>query len=73
MKTLDNSSTTKDIESFLLYHIENADGRKSKVNPSLTKEDIWNIHMGAIAKGSAERVRELMIKQLIREFGDSYE
>ena len=70
---LDMTSTKEDIEMFLLYHMDNADGRKSKNNPSLTKEQIWNIHMDAVIKGNFARIKNLMIKQLIKEFGDYYE
>ena len=49
------------------------DGRKSKNNPSLTKEQIWNIHMDVVAKGNFTRIKNLIVKQLIKEFGDYYE
>ena len=70
---LDMTATKEDIEMFLLYHMDNADGRKSKNNPSLTKEQIWSIHMGVVTKGNFTRIKNLMIKQLIKEFGDYYE
>jgi hypothetical protein len=53
--------------------MDNADDRKSKNNPSLTKEQIWNIHMDVVIKGNFARTKNLMIKQLIKEFGDYYE
>ena len=70
---LDMTATKEDIEIFLLYHMDNADGRKSKNNPSLTKEQIWNIHMDVVAKGNFTRIKNLIVKQLIKEFGDYYE
>ena len=70
---LDMTSTKEDIETFLLYHIDNADGGKSKNNPSLTKEQVWNIHMGVVVKGNFTRIKNLIVKQLIKEFGDYYE
>lgn len=73
MKILNDSATKENLESYLLYHMEEADDRKSKNNPSLTKEQVWNIHMRAIIKGDITRVREIMIKQLIKEFGEDYE
>jgi hypothetical protein len=73
MKILNDSATKENLESYLLYHMDEADDRKSKNNPSLTKEQVWNIHMGAIIKGDITRVREIMIKQLIKEFGEDYE
>lgn len=70
---LDMTATKEDIEMFLLHHIDNADGRKSKNNPSLTKEQIWNIHMDVVVKGNFTRIKNLIVKQLIKEFGDYYE
>lgn len=40
MKTLNINSTKEDLENYLLFHMEEADSRKSKNNPSLTKEQI---------------------------------
>jgi hypothetical protein len=73
MKTLNTNSAKEDLENYLLFHMEEADSRKSKNNPSLTKEQIWNLHMDVIVKGDITRVKELMIKQLIKEFGENYE
>ena len=53
--------------------MESADGRKSKVNPSLTKEDVFNIHMGCLMKGDITRVKSIAIKHLVKEFGSYYE
>jgi hypothetical protein len=70
---LDMTATKEDIEMFLLHHIDNADGRKSKNNPSLTKEQIWNIHMDVVVKGNFTRIKNLIVNQLVKEFGDYYE
>jgi hypothetical protein len=73
MMTLNNDATKENLENYLLYHMDEADGRRSKNNPSLTKEQVWNLHMAAVVKGDITRVKELMIKQLIKEFGEYYE
>ena len=69
---LKQGATLEEIERFLLFHEKEADGRKSKINPSLTKKQIWQINMGAVKKG-APRTREIMIRNIIKEFGEYYE
>jgi len=73
MKTLNENSTIEEVENFLLYHIDEADGRTSKINPSLTKEQVWNVNMGAVVRGDITRVRTMLIKNITREFGSCYE
>lgn len=73
MLILDTNATKEDIEMFLLYHMDNADDRKSIINPSLTKEQVWNIHMGVVMHGDITRTRELMVSHLTKEFGKHYE
>ena len=72
MATLNENSTMEEIESFLLFHIDEADERKSKTNPSLTKKQVWDINMGAVMLGNITRVRTIMIKNITREFGSHY-
>ena len=72
MATLNENSNREEIESFLLFHIDEADERKSKINPSLTKKQVWNISMGAVMLGDITRVRTIMIKNITREFGSHY-
>ena len=73
MKTLTQNSTMDDIQDFLLYHMDNADERASKINPSLTKKDIWDLNMGVVLKESIIRVSNIIVKNLTREFGIYYE
>ena len=73
MKVLDEFATDEEIENFLLYHMESADGRKSKVNPTLTKQQVWDINMGAVMKGNITRVRSIITKNITKEFGKHYE
>ena len=72
MAILNENSTIEEIESFLLCHMEEADERKSKTNPSLTKKQVWNISMGAVMLGDITRVCTIMIKNITREFGSRY-
>ncbi len=72
MKILNDDATIDELEDFMLYHMDNADMRESKVNPNITKQDMWDINMGAIISGDIARVRNLIIKNIIREFGRSY-
>ena len=72
MATLNENSTMEEIESFLLFHMDEADERKSKTNPSLTKQQVWDINMGAVMRGDITRVRTIMIKNITREFGSHY-
>ncbi|TCU72899.1 hypothetical protein EV204_105235 [Tissierella praeacuta] len=73
MANLKEGAKVEQIEDFLMYHIDNADSRKSKVNPSLTKADVWNINMGAIQSGNVDRAINILIRNLMREFGSYYE
>ena len=72
-KTLGEFATDEEIKDFLLYHMDSADDRKSKINPALTKQQVWDINMGAVVKGKITRVRTIMIKNITREFGKHYE
>lgn len=72
MAILNERSTKEEIENFLLYHMDSADGGKSKVNPSLTKEQVWNLHMGKIVNGDITRIKSILIKNITQEFGEHY-
>ncbi|MEC1714716.1 hypothetical protein [Schinkia azotoformans] len=72
MAKIFESSTFEQIQEFLLFHMDSANDSKSNVNPSLTKEQIWNILMGS-AMAKSVRVRNLVIKHAIKEFGSYYE
>ena len=74
MANLNQKSTIEDIKKFLSFHIDNADNRKAKINPLLTKKQVWGISMGAALRGTAAtRVHLIMIKNLKKEFGSYYE
>ena len=71
MAKLDKDSTFEDMENFLIFHMDEADGRRSILNPSLTKEQVWNISMGSVMKKSI-RVKNIVVKHIVKEFGSYY-
>lgn len=73
MKILSENATVEEVENFLLFHMNSVDNRKAKINPSITKEDVWNINMDAIMNGNITRVSNIVIKNITREFGKFYE
>lgn len=73
MKTLCEFATDEEIKDFLLYHMDNANERKSKINPALTKQQVWDINMKAVMGGNITRVRSLITKNITKEFGKHYE
>ncbi len=72
-KTLGEFATDEEIKDFLLYHMDSADDRKSKINPALTKQQVWDINMNAVMKGKITRVRTIITKSITKEFGKHYE
>lgn len=72
-KTLGKFATDEEIKDFLLYHMDSADDRKSKINPALTKQQVWEINMGVVMKGNITRIRTTITKNITREFGKHYE
>jgi len=72
MAYLTEESSYEDLKEHLLFHMEQADDRKAKINPSITKEDVWNILMGAAMEESI-RVRKISMNHAIKEFGSYYE
>lgn len=73
MAILNKNSNIGEIEDFLLFHMDEADNREAKINPSLTKQQVWDINMGAVIKGDITRVHSIMIKNITNEFGNYYE
>lgn len=75
---LTEESTLEEITDFLLYHMDNADDRKSKVNPIFTKNQVWDVYMDTVLKAkmnneSMIRTKHLFVRNLIKEFGKTYE
>lgn len=73
MKTLCELATDQEIQDFLLYHMDKADDSRSKINPALTKQQVWDINMGAVISGNTTRAKNIIIKNIISEFGKHYE
>lgn len=73
MTILNELATSEEIEDFLLYHMDSADGRKSKINPSLTKQQVWDINMGTVMQCDITKTRSIIIKNITKEFGNYYE
>ncbi len=73
MKTLNEGATIEQVKEFLMYHMGSADGRVSKINPVITKEDVWNINMGAVIGGNITRISNIVIRNITREFGKHYD
>jgi hypothetical protein len=72
MSNLNENSSFEEMENFMLFHMDNADDRKSKINPSLTKKQVWDINMGCVINKRV-RVQGIAIKHIVREFGSYYE
>lgn len=80
MAELTESSTAGEAKNFLLFHMDSTDTDgvseepRSVVNPSLTKEQAWNVFFGAIMpKEDHEPVHYLALRNMVREFGSYYE
>lgn len=74
---LTEESTLEEITDFLLYHMDNADERRSKTNPSFTKHQMWDVYMDIVFKAemnndSMIRTKHLFVKNLAKEFGKKY-
>ena len=72
MSRLNENSSFEEMENFLLFHMDGADNRKSKINPALTKQQVWDINMNCVMNKSV-RVQKIAIKNITREFGSEYE
>ncbi|WP_410771008.1 hypothetical protein [Fontibacillus sp. BL9] len=81
MAELTESSTAGESKNFLLFHMDStgtsdeiSEEPRSSVNPSLTKEQAWNVFFGAIIqKEDHESIHYLVLRNMIREFGSYYE
>jgi len=73
VKILGEFASDKEIKDFLLYHMDEADDKKSKTNPALTRQQVWDINMVAVMQGDITRARSLITKNVTKEFGKYYE
>ena len=71
MSQLQENSTVEQVKGFLLSVMDDADSRKSKVNPLFTKEQTWNMFMGSVIdKEDSEPYKVAMgVKRINKEFG----
>ena len=61
--------TYGEIQDYLLSVIDYADDEPSTINPSLTREQAWNIFMGnCIKKNDEDNAFDMLIKNVYREF-----
>lgn len=72
MAHLTENSSYEELKTFLLYNMDQADGRQAKNNPSITKKNIWSIMMDA-AMNESKKVKTMTLKKSIEEFGSYYE
>jgi len=71
---INEGSTVGTLENYLLFHMDLATDDRSKINPSLTREQVWNVFMGALmGKGKSATIHPLGIRNMINEFGSYYE
>lgn len=81
MAQLTESSTAGEAKNFLLYHMDSTEPRdefseepRSVVNVSFTKEQTWNVMLGAVMnKEDSDSVHYLALRNMIKEFGSYYE
>lgn len=81
MTNLTENSNAGEAKNFLLYHMDSTEARddvseepRSTLNPSLTKEQAWNVMFGAVMnKEDTDSVHYLALRNMIKEFGSYYE
>jgi len=68
--------TTGEVKDFLLSVMDEADERKSKINPSFTRHQMWDVFMGSVMSkdDDAPYIEHqgkayLAVKNINREFG----
>ena len=76
MSKLPEYPTAGQVEEFLLECMDNADDRKSKINPSFTKEQIWDLFMRSVIGKESDKPyiehhgkASMAVKNINREFG----
>jgi hypothetical protein len=65
--------TFGDLQTYLLERMEQATDEKSKMNPSFTKQQIWNMWMGDCIKWGLDRelpwaTKTIMLKRVYKDF-----
>ena len=62
-------NTVGEAKNYLLSVMEFADNEQSKGNKSLTKEEAWNLFIGALTwRNDDEELNEILKNNILREF-----
>ena len=76
MSRLQNNPTAGQVKEFLLSVINNADNRKSRINPTFTKRQMWDVFMDSVIIKDSNApycintgVAHIAVKNINREFG----
>ncbi|WP_407310989.1 hypothetical protein [Desulfosporosinus sp. SB140] len=76
MSKLPDNPTAGQVKDFLLEVMDAADDRASKINPSFTKEQIWNAFMSSVFNKDEDKSymehqgkASMAVKNMNREFG----
>jgi hypothetical protein len=76
MAMLCNYPTAGQVKNFLLSVIDEADERRSKINPSFTKHQMWDVFMGSVIQKNDnmpyiehQAKAYMSIRNINREFG----
>jgi len=64
--------TYDELQDYLLDRMDYADGKKSKINPSFTKNQIWDMYMNECISREGQKIsirtRDLFLKQIKLDF-----
>lgn len=71
---MSSAPTVGEVKDFLLSVMDSADDRQSKVNPSFTKEQIWNLFMGNLMnkEDDSPYTVPMGLKHINKEFGGTF-
>jgi hypothetical protein len=76
MSKLPGCPTAGQVKDFLLSVMDEADERKSKVNPSFTKHQIWDVFMGSVISKEDDKPymahqgkAAMAVRNINKEFG----
>lgn len=71
---LSETANVGEVRTFLLFHLESANADKSRINPSFSREDMWNLFMKSVfGRPDEDSMDSLAIRNITREFGSWYE
>ncbi len=74
MSHINENSTVGELENYLMFHLDSATDDKAKINPSLTRSQVWSVCISALkGKEKEATIHYLGIRNMINEFGSYYE